>query len=973
MSNIKTKIFLFSLILAVVSSVNIFAGEQDSLWKRVSEETISKRGERLTVPEKYKVFRLNKNALEELLAKMPMEFSFAARNKEVILELPNPEGKIVRFRIEESPVLSPKVAAEYPSWKTFSGQGLDDPTAIARFDWSDSGFHGLVMGIDGTFLIDPYQINDRSNYVVYNKNEFGQVRNSYHCRMDERIAETDNSKLVSTPVTHSDFNHGANLRTYNLAISTTGEYTQFFGGQTAAFNDVMSAVNRINAVYRRDLATQFTLVSNTNTVFADPNTDPFNNTDQVGQLTINQTTLDNAYGNANYDIGHLFGTGGGGVASSPVVCDDQAKGEGYSAQGTPTNDPFWVDYVAHEIGHQFSADHTYNTLEGGVCSTRSNMDAYEVASGVTIMSYVGICDARNVQNFALDVFHIRSLTSIINYINDDQQGGGTCGTPTATGNNIPVIAPLANFTIPRLTPFTLTANATDADAGDTLTYSWEQYDLSPSASGPNGTPAGTFDVDTDGVERPLFRNYAASMSPSRTFPSLTYILNNSNQPPATFTGTSPTGAVCRNGDTCVTGENLPSIARTMNFRVAVRDNRAGSGGISDLGMTVTTVNTPAAFRVTTQNTPTTWPGSSQQTVTWDVSNTDQAPISTANVNILLSTDGGQTFPTTLAANTPNDGTQVITVPNINTTTARIKVEAVGNIYFDINDADFTINMAPANTRRFMDFDGDNRTDISVFRPGPGQWWYLQSSDSQGRAFTFGTTTDQIVAADYTGDGRTDIAFYRPATSEWFVLRSEDSSFFSFPFGAAGDIPVPGDYDGDGRADPAVFRPSTNTWFINNSGGGTTIQQFGSAGDVPVPEDYDGDNRTDIGIYRPSLGQWWINRSTDGLNALTFGQNGDQTVPGDYTGDGRADIAFFRPATSEWFILRSEDNSFFSFPFGANGDIPVPGDYDGDGRADSAVFRPSNNTWFLQQSTNGFQAVQFGIANDRPVPNAYVRQ
>ena len=285
----------------------------------------------------------------------------------------------------------------------------------------------------------------------------------------------------------------------------------------------------------------------------------------------------------------------------------------------------------------------------------------------------------------------------------------------------------------------------------------------------------------------------------------------------------------------------------------------------------------------------------------------------------------------------------------------------------------TTKTTSTNPPRF-DYDGDAKTDVSIFRPGPGEWWYQRSSGGSFAA-QFGTGTDTIVPADYTGDGKADIAFFRPSTAEWFVLRSEDNSFFSFPFGAAGgsDIPAPGDYDGDGVADPAVFRPSTATWFINQSGGGgVRIEAFGANGDLPIPMDYDGDGMDDLAIFRPSASEWWINRSTDGLFATQFGMTGDMTVPGDYTADGKADIAFFRPSTSEWFVLRSEDNSFFAFPFGTTGDIPVPGDYDGDGTADAAVFRPSNNTWFLNQSTNGFEAVGFGSAGDIPTPNAYVR-
>jgi Subtilase family/FG-GAP-like repeat len=277
-----------------------------------------------------------------------------------------------------------------------------------------------------------------------------------------------------------------------------------------------------------------------------------------------------------------------------------------------------------------------------------------------------------------------------------------------------------------------------------------------------------------------------------------------------------------------------------------------------------------------------------------------------------------------------------------------------------------------NGSKFVDFDGDGKTDISIFRPTLGQWWYLRSSDSANRAFSFGMSTDKIVPADYTGDGKTDIATFTPSTGFWNVLRSEDSTFYGFPFGTSGDIVTPADYDGDGKADAAVFRPSNSTWFISKSSGGTTIQQFGSAGDVPTVGDYDGDGKTDLAIYRVALGQWWYLRSSDGTNrAFTFGTSTDKPVQGDYTGDGKTDIAFFRPSTGFWFILRSEDATFFAYPFGTNSDIPTVGDYDGDGKFDSAVFRPSANTWYLNRSTSGVGIVGFGTTGDIPVPSAFV--
>ncbi|MGC2237791.1 MAG: FG-GAP-like repeat-containing protein [Pyrinomonadaceae bacterium] len=279
------------------------------------------------------------------------------------------------------------------------------------------------------------------------------------------------------------------------------------------------------------------------------------------------------------------------------------------------------------------------------------------------------------------------------------------------------------------------------------------------------------------------------------------------------------------------------------------------------------------------------------------------------------------------------------------------------------------------TKSFCDFDGDGKTDISIFRPSIGEWWYSRSIDGGNYAAQFGNSADKLVPGDYTGDGRADIAVFRPVSGEWFILRSEDGSYYSYPFGTNGDIPAVGDFDGDGKADSAVFRPSDTNWYIRRSSdSGFTIQQFGANGDVPAVADYDGDGKSDIAIWRASVGEWWIKKSSNSsVVAFQFGNSADKPVQGDYTGDGKADVAIWRPSTGEWFILRSNDFSYYSFPFGTSGDVPAAGDFDGDGRFDATVFRPSQSTWYVQRSTAGTLIQNFGQSGDVPVPNAFVQQ
>lgn len=971
------KIVFFLAIAAVLTATSRAADSGDGVWQETDPAALrGVESEPTVAPKAYRTFRLNIENLKAILAQAPMEFSASAIETETVLTLPMPDGTFARFRIEKSPVVEAGLAEKYPGLEeTYRGQGIDDPTATVRFDFLPTGFHSMILSPRGTILVDTYfKSGDTENYISYRKADAPRAGN-FTCEFKNQrslseILSAEN--LLSNeflPVSSNELTSGTQLRTYRLAVAATNEYATAAGTNTIAGTLAAQVLimNRVNGVYERDLAIRMVIVANNNLlIYAGDNmncggaactsaNDPYSNSSGGAMLSQNQTNINQVIGSANYDIGHVFSTGGGGVAFLGVPCGGSKAG-GVTGLPNPVGDPFAIDYVAHEMGHQWGADHTFNTTTGSCNGNGEPTEAYEPGSGVTIMAYAGICGNQDLARNSIDTFHYKSLERIIAY---SQSGNGnTCAATTPTANTPPTITTVggSSFNIPKQTPFALTASATDVN-NDSVTYDWQDYNL-------GATTTAVPNTDATGGARPIFRSYSPTTGGTRYFPSLQYILNNANVPPPSYT--------CGRATPCLTGELLPAITRTMTFQAIARDNRAHGGGINTATATVNVDGNSGPFAVTSPNTPVTVTVTDTTTlVTWNVANTTAAPVNAANVKISVSTDGGQTFPFVLTNSTPNDGSEQLFFPGVNTTTARLKIEAVGNIFFDVSDTNFTIQFVPFLGNSVFDFDGDGKTDISVFRPASGQWW-LSRSTAGIAVPTFGVATDVLVPADFSGDGKTDVAVWRPATGEWFVLRSENNSFYSIPFGTAGDVAAPGDFDGDNRADPAVYRPSTGTWFVLKSGGGTTIQQFGIATDKPVVADYDGDNRDDIAIYRPTVSEWWILRSSLGLIAGQFGAAGDKAVPGDYSGDGRADIAVWRPSTGEWFVLRSENGSFFSLPFGTNGDLPAPGDYDGDGKFDTAVFRPSNNTWFVNRTTAGTLISAFGAAGDAPVPNAFVR-
>ncbi|MEY3368684.1 MAG: hypothetical protein RI973_1839, partial [Bacteroidota bacterium] len=620
-------------------------------WSFIQEKSLlSKNLERQIVPQQYKTLSLNVPQLRTLLDEAPLWHTPEAADENVLLTLPMPDGSLEVFRIEYAPVMHPDLAAQFPMIRSYAGYGIDDPTAYLRCDFTPKGFHGYIRSArHSDVFIDPYGSNSNEFYISYYKKDFFKD-SGWDCTFDEV-----NDKKSQKPVDIFTKAGDCKLRSYMLALACTGEYAAFHGGTvTGALAAMTTSLTRVNGVFELDASIHMDLVPNNNLlVFLNASTDPYTNNNGSTMLGENQTTCDNIIGSANYDIGHVFSTGGGGVAYLGCVCNNSLKAGGVTGSSSPVGDPFDIDYVAHEMGHQYGANHTQNNN----CN-RNSATAMEPGSASTIMGYAGICSP-NVQSNSDAYFHAISLQEMAAKVTSTS--GNACAT-TTTINSAPTAAAGLDYSIPRSTPFVLTGTGSDPNNAS-LTFCWEQMDNQVATMPPVSTNTGG----------PAFRSLTPSTSPNRYFPNINAIVNNQNP----------------------TWEVLPSVGRTLNFRFTVRDNHPGGGCTKEDNAIVTVVGTAGPFLVTAPNTALSWPGLSQQTVTWDVANTTAAPINCANVDILLSLDGGFTYPVTLASATPNDGTHLVTIPNNPTATARIMVRGSGNIFFDISNANFAIT-APVN-------------------------------------------------------------------------------------------------------------------------------------------------------------------------------------------------------------------------------------------------------------------------------------
>jgi hypothetical protein len=670
------RILFFCFSILFFSSQGL--SQQNNFWKEhgIGILNVGKASTRTNFPTNYKLFDANLSEMQAYLSS-----SLHTNPSSIVLSLPNAEGNIEEFEIKEASNFETELQSQFSEIRSFSGKGITDKNARLRLSISPHGIQTMIFR-DGQEeeYIEPYT-EDKLTYAVFKaQRPAGQL--PWNCyTQDQQITSALNQIVTDLPIGIA--RSGGNLKILRLALSCNGEYANYFGAMEttpdrqarvlAAFN---ATLTRCNGIFEKDLAIHLQLIpTTTSVIYYNPATDPYSPTISLWNSQL-QSILTTVIGDANYDIGHMFGsTGGGGNAGCIGCICNTGKGSGITspADGIPQGDNFDIDYVAHEIGHQLGANHTFSMNTEGASVNK------EVGSGITIMSYAGIT-AQDVAPHSIDIFHQASIQQIQNNI-----ATKTCGsTFTITANNnTPVVAPLTNYTIPKSTPFFLTGSATDID-GDALTYCWEQND--------NTTTIGTASVaSATKTTGPNWISFRPTTSPTRFFPQLSTILAGGY-----VTGPLPGGDIGANI------EALSSVARTLNFRLTVRDNAPFSSNIlsPEVGQTsfadvVITVNgTAGPFAVTAPNTNVSWGAGTTQNITWSVNSTNLAPINCANVKITLSTDGGQTFPIVLAESTPNDGTHPVTLPNNLSSTARIKIEAVGNIFFDISNTNFTISTPP---------------------------------------------------------------------------------------------------------------------------------------------------------------------------------------------------------------------------------------------------------------------------------------
>ena len=603
--------------------------------------------------------KASQNSSESRLLKLDLvELRDALKTGSVVnIMLPDPYGGAVEFALRPSSVMPEQLAARYPEIRAFEGVALHNSSTTIRLELSSKGLTAQVLSAGNRWLIDPVEglSPEFARSYRYSK--------SFHTK-DEAFCELDSAGVFgggSAPskqlkgTTRRARSTGESIKTYRLAVATTGEYGVYHGGTTAsALEAVVATINRVDGIFASELAIRFQLVDdNDAVVFADPATDPFTGNDDAGTLIDeSQEQIDLLIGTENYDVGHTLSTGAGGLAGLGVVCREGNKASGVTGSSTPEGDFFDVDYVAHELGHQFAADHTWNGSNGGCGPQQRGPDsAYEPGSGSSIMSYAGLCGADNIADAVDALFHHQSFDQMIEYTTEGI--GSVCGSEAASGNTAPQVDAGFDYVVPKQTPLVVAGSATDQEHGSLL-YSWEQRDLGPQAAL----------TDPDDGQFALFRMLDSASTPERYLPAL-----------ATVVSGTPDLA-----------ERIPQVGREMTMRLTVKD---GAGGVQSDDIVVTVDGDSGPFEVVSPN------GGEQvgrsKTVEWDTGFTEQAPVSAPMVEIYLSTDDGATFDQ-LVDTVDNIGSANINFPaGIQSQEARLMIKGADNIFYDVSDAAFQLD------------------------------------------------------------------------------------------------------------------------------------------------------------------------------------------------------------------------------------------------------------------------------------------
>lgn len=642
----RTTFYRSLALLLALGAPAVHAADGAALWTDSAQRAPDARAPQAA---DYRALTLEPAALDAFLVG-------GARRGEA-LALPRPQGGFDEFILSDSGVMPPELAAKFPQIRSYVGVAADGTQA--RIDVSPQGLQAMVFGNDGVWVVQPQRLDDARTYMSFARGALPAARD-FRCGMHGRpTARTVTQSVTPGPLPLTTT--GTIKRNYMIAMAANHQYVEAVsppGGATVATGlaGIVATMNRVNQVYEKDFAIHMTLVANNNLiVYPNAAGDPYPNT--VDAIDINTSHINSVIGSANYDVGHVLTTEGGGLAGLGVICINSQKGDGVTGTGNPTGDAFWIDYVAHELGHQFGGDHTFNSTSGFCDGNRNGPTAFEPGSGSTIMAYAGICDDADLQSNSDPYFTASSLNEIRTYTFGGT--GSPCSDTTTNPNAVPAIAPLSNYIVPARTPFVLSGSATTTSGG-ILSYAWEQ----------NNTGSTNNNLASDPGNGPIIRSLSPTATGVRVIPRLSNLI----------------------AGTTLKGEILPTTNRTLTFRLTVRDNVPGFGSTNSADMTVQSVVTSGPFRVTAPNSAVSWSGGSTQTVTWDVAGTTAAPIACSQVGITVSTDGGLTY-TQNVGTFPNNGSASITVPNVATTQARVRVSCAGNIFFNISAPNFTITAA----------------------------------------------------------------------------------------------------------------------------------------------------------------------------------------------------------------------------------------------------------------------------------------